>query len=165
MLFRQEDAQAIENALGLAVRMHQGQRDADGAPYILHLVRVMMRCKDPHAKQAAVLHDILEDTSATSEDLLANGISPEVVQTVERLTHLPGVSYGHYIESLSSDPIAVEVKLADLEDNYSIARVKYREDHRAHDASRLERYILTHRFLIGDLELDQYRSLIGQIKR
>lgn len=163
MLFRQEDAQAIEDALGLAIKMHHGQRDADGAPYILHLMRVMLRCKDSLAKAAAVLHDILEDTSATPEDLLASGISPQVVQTVERLTHRPGVSYADYIEALSVDPVATEVKLADLEDNYSIGRVKYRQQYRTQDANRLERYILTHRFLLGDLTPEQYRSEMHQI--
>lgn len=163
MIYSEENAAAIENAIGLAISKHQGQRDSDGAPYILHLLRVMMRCDGAQAKQAGVLHDILEDTSTTAEELLASGLSPQVVKAVELLTHLPGISYGDYIERLSADPIATEVKLADLEDNYSIGRAKYRNEHRQQDAQRLQRYILTHRFLIGNLDKQEYRSSMNEL--
>ena len=145
----EEDSRAIETALGLAISFHRGQRDSDGAPYILHL-----------AKQAGVLHDILEDTSASCDDLLAAGISARVIEAVKHLTHAPGIPYADYIEALVCDPIATEVKLADLEDNYSIGRVKYRQEHREHDADRLQRYILSHRFLEGQIQLDEYRKLV-----
>jgi (p)ppGpp synthase/HD superfamily hydrolase len=159
----EKNAQEIENALGLALTKHRGQRDSDGAPYVLHLIRVMMHCKDPKAKQAGVLHDILEDTATSAQELESAGIGPQVVEAVKRLTHAPGTPYVQYIEALASDPIAVEVKLADLEDNYSIGRVKYRSDHRKHDANRLQKYILSHRFLMGLLRVEEYRSLMGQI--
>lgn len=163
MTYSEENSAAIDIAIGLAVSWHRGQRDSDGAPYILHLLRVMIRCSSPQAKQAGVLHDILEDTSATAHDLLSSGISPEIVKSVELLTHEPGISYGDYIERLSADPIATEVKLADLEDNYSIGRVKYRAEYRQHDAQRLQRYILTHRFLMGSLEKQEYRSMMNEL--
>jgi len=156
----EEDSRAIEAALGLAISFHRGQRDSDGAPYILHLIRVMLRCKSAQAKQAGVLHDILEDTSASCDDLLAAGISARVIEAVKHLTHAPGIPYADYIEALVCDPIATEVKLADLEDNYSIGRVKYRQEHREHDADRLQRYILSHRFLEGQIQLDEYRKFV-----
>lgn len=159
----EKNAREIEIALSLAINKHRGQRDSDGAPYILHLIRVMMRCRDPQAKQAGVLHDILEDTPTSVQELVSAGISPRVIDAVKRLTHTPGIPYGQYIESLSSDPIATEVKLADLEDNYSIGRVKYRNEHRKHDANRLEKYILSHRFLMGQLRVEEFRTLMGQL--
>lgn len=159
----EKNAREIEIALSLAINKHRGQRDSDGAPYILHLIRVMMRCRDPQAKQAGVLHDILEDTQTNVQELVSAGIDPQVIEAVKRLTYAPSIPYGQYIESLSSDPIATEVKLADLEDNYSIGRVKYRKEHRTRDANRLEKYILSHRFLKGELQLDEFRTLMEQL--
>lgn len=160
----EDNALAIENALSIAIEMHRGQRDSDGAAYILHLIRVMMRCNSPQARIAGLLHDILEDTSASADDLVSRGIPENVIQTIQKLTHRPEVSYQQYIEALVEDPVAVEVKLADLEDNYSIGRVKYRNEHREHDANRLQRYVLTYRFLQGQLELQAYRDSMQQLE-
>ena len=147
---------AIELAIELALNFHRGQRDADGDPYILHLMRVMLKCHSTSAKQAGLLHDILEDTSATEDDLIQAGICPNVTQSVKRLTRFAHIDYADYILALAEDPIAKEVKIADLEDNYAIGRVKYRTEHRLEDARRLERYILSHRFLSGHLQRTEY---------
>ena len=147
---------AIELAIELALNFHRGQRDADGDPYILHLMRVMLKCHSTSAKQAGLLHDILEDTSATEDDLIQAGICPNVTQSVKRLTRFAHIDYADYILALAEDPIAKEVKIADLEDNYAIGRVKYRSEHRLEDARRLERYILSHRFLSGHLQRTEY---------
>ena len=147
---------AIELAIELALNFHRGQRDADGDPYILHLMRVMLKCHSTSAKQAGLLHDILEDTSATEDDLIQAGICPNVTQSVKRLTRIAHIDYADYILALAEDPIAKEVKIADLEDNYAIGRVKYRSEHRLEDARRLERYILSHRFLSGHLQRTEY---------
>ena len=151
-----DNEMAIELATELALNFHRGQRDADGDPYILHLMRVMLKCHSTSAKQAGLLHDILEDTSATEEDLIQAGICPNVTQSVKRLTRDAHIDYADYILALADDPIAKEVKIADLEDNYAIGRVKYRCEHRLEDARRLERYILSHRFLSGHLQRTEY---------
>jgi hypothetical protein len=70
--------------------------------------------------------------------------------------HAGHSTYADYILALADDPIAKEVKIADLEDNYFIGRVKYRSEHRLEDAHRLERYILSHRFLSGHLQSTEY---------
>ena len=152
----EQNAQAIEVAMELAMHYHRGQRDADGAAYILHLMRVMLGCNSTSAQQAGLLHDILEDTTATAEDLIRAGICPSVTQSVQRLTHAADIDYAQYILALADDPIAKEVKIADLEDNYAIGRVKYRNELRLEDTHRLERYILSHRFLNGHLTQTQY---------
>ena len=119
-------------------------------------MRVMLKCHSTSAKQAGLLHDILEDTSATEDDLIQAGICPNVTQSVKRLTRFAHIDYADYILALAEDPIAKEVKIADLEDNYAIGRVKYRCEHRLEDARRLERYILSHRFLSGHLQRTEY---------
>jgi len=159
----QATAQAIELATELALNFHRGQRDADGDPYILHLMRVMLKCHCASAKQAGLLHDILEDTSATEEDLIQAGICPNVTQSVKRLTRTAHIDYADYILTLAEDPIAKEVKIADLEDNYAIGRVKYRSEHQLEDARRLERYVLSHRFLSGHLQRTEYIEAMRRV--
>lgn len=114
-----DDAEALEVAVELACRAHRGQRypSPDGEPYILHLLRVMLAVDGFRVQAAAVLHDVLEDTELTVEDLVAAGLAIDVVNAVIALTRRPGQSYERYVEQVACDAIAREVKLADLADN------------------------------------------------
>jgi (p)ppGpp synthase/HD superfamily hydrolase len=158
------EAIAIESAIALATRFHNQQRDSDGDPYILHLLRVMLACKSPLAKKAGVLHDLLEDTSATTQDILDAGLSQTLVDTLRLLTHSKDLSYAQYVLNLSQDPVATEVKMADLQDNYRIDRVKYRSDCSNHDALRLQRYILSHRFLRNEIDREDYTQAMRNLE-
>ena len=158
------EAIAIESAIALATRFHNQQRDSDGDPYILHLLRVMLACKSPLAKQAGVLHDLLEDTSATTQDILDAGLSQTLVDTLRLLTHSKDLSYAQYVLNLSQDPVATEVKMADLQDNYRIDRVKYRSDCTNHDALRLQRYILSHLFLRNEIDCEDYTQAMRNLE-
>lgn len=158
------DASAIESAVALATQFHHLQRDSDGAPYILHLLRVMLACKSPLAKQAGVLHDLLEDTPATTDDIRDAGLSQALIEILKLLTHSKETSYASYVLQIAKHPIATEVKIADLEDNYQIHRVKYRPNSSAHDALRLQRYILSHRFLRGEITPELYSSTMATLE-
>lgn len=158
------DAASIESAITLAIQFHHQQRDSDGAPYILHLLRVMLACKSPLAKQAGVLHDLLEDTIATTDDILKAGLSQSLVDVLKLLTHAKDIPYATYILQLAKNPIATEVKIADLEDNYQIQRVKYRPNSPLTDATRLQRYILSHRFLRGELSNESYSQSMADLE-
>lgn len=114
----------LERALQIAVKFHEGQKDKNGAPYVFHPIRVMMRCTDPTAKIAALLHDVVEDSHLEMADLLAEGFSQEVLDVVSLLTHDPAVSYEDYVEAIARHPLAVQVKLADLEDNSDVRRLR-----------------------------------------
>jgi (p)ppGpp synthase/HD superfamily hydrolase len=127
----------LERALQIAVQAHAGQKDKNGAAYIFHPLRVMMRCTSERAKMAALLHDVVEDTDWTFEKLAQEGFSPEVIATVKLLTHEEGVSYDDYVTRTMTDPVAMEVKIADLEDNSDIRRMK-EVDEKA--AERLKKY-------------------------
>jgi len=151
---------AIEIAMRLAVHFHAGQRDKAGECYLLHLVRVMVGCTSPEAKQAAMLHDVLEDTAATPGDLVHAGLGREVVDAVLLLTKPDPMRYSEYILRLAENPIAKEVKLADLQDNYRLDRVAYRPEHTQEDSQRIQRYILTYRFLKGELARQEYLQQI-----
>lgn len=136
----------LERALQIAVQAHAGQKDKTGAAYIFHLIRVMMRCNHPNAKIVALLHDVVEDTATTFEDLEAAGFSPQVLATLRLVTHAEEVPYNDYISSLMADPIAIEVKIADLEDNSDIRRLNDIGDR---DVARLRKYLAAHRRLIA----------------
>ncbi len=148
---------ALERAIALAVNAHHGQRDKAGQPYILHLLRVMDNVADPIEKQAAVLHDYIEDVGGSVEELDRHAISQPAIQAIVYLTRPDQSTYCDYIIKLSSDSIAMRVKLADLEDNYRIGRVAYRSGHHEEDSKRIQKYALTYQFLSQAIDNREYR--------
>jgi (p)ppGpp synthase/HD superfamily hydrolase len=114
-------SETLERAIEIAVRAHSGQLypacDGERGPYVLHLFRVMLAVEGWEARTAAVLHDVIEDTPVTADDLRAEGIPDHVVEAVVALTHLEKDTYEDYIEALAPSPLARQVKLADLADN------------------------------------------------
>jgi (p)ppGpp synthase/HD superfamily hydrolase len=113
----------LEAAILLAAQAHQGQADKAGAPYILHPLRMMLTMPSEEAMMAAVLHDVVEDTATTLEDLRRMGFPESVVVAVECLTRRDGESYEAFIERVAQNPLARTVKLADLEDNMDVRRL------------------------------------------
>jgi (p)ppGpp synthase/HD superfamily hydrolase len=127
----------LERAVQIAAQAHAGQRDKAGAPYLLHPLRLMLRMESEAAMIAAVLHDVVEDSAWTHEQLRAEGFSEEVLQAVACLTHRAGESYEEFIARAGANPIACQVKLADLEDNMNIKRIG---ELTPKDLARLEKY-------------------------
>jgi (p)ppGpp synthase/HD superfamily hydrolase len=112
----------IARAEAIARSAHTGQVDKAGADYIKHVERVVGRVASEDAKAVAWLHDVIEDTSMTADDLRAAGIPEPVLEAVELLTRPkadPEYSYAEYIDALweSGNLLALEVKVADLEDH------------------------------------------------
>jgi (p)ppGpp synthase/HD superfamily hydrolase len=134
----------LERALQVAVQAHAGQKDKSGAAYIFHPIRVMMRCTSPEAKIVGLLHDVVEDTSVTFEELEAEGFSVDVLAALRLLTHASEVPYEDYIEQVKTHTIATEAKLADLEDNMDIRRLQ-EVDEKA--AKRFKKYLAAYRLL------------------
>ncbi len=126
----------LERAIEIARKAHKGQVDKAGAPYIGHPLRVMERVPE-EAKMAAVLHDVLEDSSFTLGDLRAEGFPESVVEAVEALTKRPGETYALFILRAASNDIARTVKLADLFDNCDLSRIP---DPGPEDYERLKKY-------------------------
>ena len=127
----------LGKAIELAKQHHKGQTDKAGKPYIEHPFRVMNQMKSEKEKIVAVLHDIVEDTDISLNDLKNEGFSEEVVSAVECLTKQDGENYDSYIERISFNPLAVKIKLADLEDNRDLTRLPQVTDK---DLERLEKY-------------------------
>lgn len=127
----------VEDAISLAVRAHAGQKDRYGQPYILHVIRVVARLFDPPAQMAAALHDVVEDTAVTLDELRLMGYSEAVLAAVECVTRRNNETYEQFIERIAPNPLAVRVKLADLEDNMDLRRGGLL---RAEDLERVARY-------------------------
>jgi (p)ppGpp synthase/HD superfamily hydrolase len=114
----------LERAITIAATAHSGQKEKNGQPYVLHPLRLMMKVEGEAAKMAAVLHDVVEDTGWTLEDLKGEGFSEEVIEAVDRLTRRKDEEdYPAFIERAAENPIARRVKLADLEDNMNVLRL------------------------------------------
>ncbi|HEX8439495.1 GTP pyrophosphokinase, partial [Archangium sp.] len=127
----------LEDAIALAVEAHRGQRDKAGQTYILHPLRVMLRLEGEAERMVAVLHDVVEDSSYTLEQLRGLGYPEEVLGALEHLTRRAGETYEAFIERVIPHPLARRVKLADLEDNMDVRRLPAVT---AKDAERLARY-------------------------
>lgn len=119
-----ENQSQIEIALEIALRAHKGQRDLDGKPVILHPLTVALKGHNESEIVAGLLHDVVEDTDYAFDDLLAAGISSEVVDALRLLTHEKGVEYMDYVRRIadSHNPIAINVKCNDLEHNLERGR-------------------------------------------
>jgi hypothetical protein len=114
------------DALGLAARLHTGQVDKAGQPYLLHPVRVMMRLPadaSEDEKVAALLHDTIEDCGQTLQSLIATGVAPVAAAMVLSLTRRDGESYHDFLVRVRAERIAVRVKIADIDDNTAPERV------------------------------------------
>ena len=111
----------IETAIDIAARLHEGQRDRTGAPYIGHCVRVMFgvmgRGWDEDVLVAALLHDAVEDGRATLYELTLMGVPESAVELIEALTHRDGEPYMEYLARVRSAPASKAIKLSDIEDN------------------------------------------------
>ena len=148
----------IEKALQIAALAHEGQLDKHGQPYILHLLRVMAAVEDAEARIVAVLHDVIEDTSVTADDLRRQGFGETILEALDRLTHRKDEPYAEYVIRCKGQEVARRVKLADLEDNSRLSRTILRPDRIEPDIERVRKYLLAYKFLTNMLTEEQYRE-------
>lgn len=113
----------LERAIALAAKAHEGQLDKAGAPYILHALRVMLKMETNEEMTAAVLHDVVEDTDVTLDDLRHEGFGEVVLEAVDLMTHRASDSYDAYVEKLKDHTMARKIKRADLMDNMDLRRM------------------------------------------
>lgn len=109
-------------AFRIAYKAHKGQKDKGGNNYIMHPVRVSLKCKGLDSKIVALLHDVVEDTKIKIEELSL--LSNDQKIALELLTHDKRVPYNIYINKIKSNEIAKEVKMNDLLDNINLSRLK-----------------------------------------
>jgi len=127
----------LNKAIEIAAKAHAGQVDKGGAPYILYPLRVMLNCESEAAKICAALHDVIEDTNITLDDLKAEGFTDEIITILDCLTKRAGESYDYFIDRVLANEIACRVKLADLVDNMNLTRI---QNPTVKDEERIKKY-------------------------
>lgn len=151
----------LDKALRIAVTAHAGQVDKNGAPYIMHPLRVMATVDGDQAKIVAILHDVVEDTAVTLDDLRRDGFAESLLTAIGCVTHGDDETYADYVVRCKGNELARQVKLADLADNWRLDRCLLRTNQAANDLARLHRYVLAHKFLTDQLSEADYRSLMA----
>lgn len=130
---------SIEQAIAFAATKHMGQVDKANAPYILHPLCVMLSVPTIQQKIVAVLHDVLEDTNTTVDELYELGCDNDIVEAILALTKLKGESRTEAAKRTLQNPIARVVKIADITDNMDLSRIHSPTDK---DFERIKEYQL-----------------------
>lgn len=127
----------LSQAIILATVSHDGQVDKGGHPYILHPLRLMAQCQTDDKRIVAVLHDIVEDTPVTLDDLRSGGYPEHIVEAIDALTRREGEFYMDFIVRTHKNNLAKKVKMLDIVDNMDLSRIPNPTEA---DHSRMERY-------------------------
>lgn len=112
-----------KKALCISFNAHKNQLDKSGIPYVFHPFHLAEQMDDEYSTCVALLHDVLEDTTITLEEIAAEGFPKEVIDAIAIMTHEDNIPYMDYIRQLKSNPIAVKVKMADLKHNSDLSRL------------------------------------------
>ncbi|MBE6901250.1 MAG: bifunctional (p)ppGpp synthetase/guanosine-3',5'-bis(diphosphate) 3'-pyrophosphohydrolase [Ruminococcaceae bacterium] len=126
-----------KKAIKLCYDAHNGQTDKTGLPYVFHPYHLAEQMTDEISVVCALLHDVVEDTDISFDDLRKMGFPDRVIDVLRLLTHDDDTPYMDYVRGLADDPIAKKVKLADLAHNSDLTRLDV-VDEKA--LARAERY-------------------------
>ncbi len=137
----------LERAIEIAAKAHSGQQDKAGEPYILHPVRVMLRVTTEQERIAAVLHDVVEDTDISLEQLRAEGFAEAVIQAIDALTKREGESRIDAAHRAAANTIARMVKLADNAENSDLSRIANPTER---DLARMKEYEAVRAILLAE---------------
>ena len=125
-------------ALRLCFKAHKDQLDRSGMPYVFHPFHLAEQMNTEETTIVALLHDLVEDTDYTIEDLVDMGFDKSITDAIALMTHADNVAYMDYVRAIKDNPIAKTVKLADLKHNSDLTRLEI-VDEKA--LSRREKYL------------------------
>ena len=112
-----------KKALNISFDAHKNQLDKSGMPYVYHPFHLAEQMDDEYTTCVALLHDVVEDTDITLDDLKKEGFPKEVTDAIALMTHDDDVPYLEYVAKIKKNPIATSVKLADLKHNSDLTRL------------------------------------------
>lgn len=141
--------QLLGRAVAIAAAAHQNQLDKANAPYILHPLRLMLRGQTLLEQIVAVLHDVVEDSDWTLDQLTIEGFPPEAIAALDCLTRRSDETYDKFIDRVLTNPLATRVKRYDLEDNMTLTRMTALTPK---DVERLQRYHAVYQRLLKTIE-------------
>ena len=115
----------LKRAIAIAAKAHEGQVDKAGNPYLAHPLFVMKNVASLELKIVAVLHDAVEDSELTLEQLRSEGFPEVLVSAIAAITKIEGEAYAAYLERVIANPIALRVKIADVTHNLDLRRITH----------------------------------------
>lgn len=115
--------QNTKKALILCFEAHRDQKDKSGMPYVFHPFHLAEQMETEETTIVALLHDVVEDSDFTLDDLRKEGFSESVLEAIDLMTHAPDVDYMDYVKKIKTNAIAKAVKLADLRHNSDLSRL------------------------------------------
>jgi (p)ppGpp synthase/HD superfamily hydrolase len=114
----------FEKAIKIALKAHKGKTDKGGNPYILHPLRIMTSMDTLEEKITAILHDVIEDSDISVEYLTKHKFPESITNAITLLSKTKNQNYDDYIKEIKKNKLATKVKIADLEDNMNLSRLK-----------------------------------------
>lgn len=117
-----------KKALRICFNAHINQIDKTGMPYVFHPFHLAEQMDDEDSVCVALLHDVVEDTDITFNDLINEGFNENVINALKLLTHIDDTPYMEYVKEIKTNPIAKKVKLADLKHNSDLTRLDLNVD-------------------------------------
>jgi len=132
---------SLDKAIAFAVHHHTKQKDKGGNSYILHVLRVMLQMNSEDDMIVAVLHDVVEDTPVTLDDLRALGCTEAQLMAIDALTKKEGQTPEQYLALVKQSVVARRVKIADVHDNMKLNRLKNRHNLGEKDFQRIQKYL------------------------
>lgn len=127
----------IKKALNIAYNKHNNQFDKGNTPYIFHPIHVAEQMDDENSIIVALLHDVIEDTNTSLEEIKKNGFNDEIIEALNLLTHKDNLDYFEYIKKISNNKLARKVKIADIKHNMDLTRLN---EVTHEDKNRYEKY-------------------------
>ncbi len=127
----------LDQAINIATKAHSRQTDKAGQPYILHPLRVMFKFQTEAEMIVAVMHDVLEDSDLTHDDLKKIGFSDAAIEAIDCLSKRDNENYESFILRVSENNLARKIKIEDIIDNLNLTRLKKITDK---DLQRIEKY-------------------------
>jgi len=112
-----------KKALKICFDAHKNQTDKSGLPYVFHPFHLAEQMETEETTIVALLHDVVEDTNVTLEDLEGEGFKSEIIEAIALMTHDDKTDYMDYVRAIKNNPIAKAVKLADLKHNSDLSRM------------------------------------------
>jgi (p)ppGpp synthase/HD superfamily hydrolase len=140
----------LSKAIELAIKVHSEQKDKQGIPYLTHVFRVAMRGRSQEEKICGILHDVIEDSDLSFDDIRKEGFPENILEALQCLTKKEETEpYDEFINRIKKNPLAIRVKLNDLEDNMDLRRYTILKEN---DVVRLNKYLKAYHELIEYVE-------------
>lgn len=131
-----------KKALKISFDAHKNQVDKSGMPYVYHPFHLAEQMDDEISTCVALLHDVVEDTDTTLDELRSDGFPDEVIEALSLMTHSDDVPYLDYVRAIKDNPIARKVKLADLAHNSDLSRLEIVDDKALERVNKYKQAIL-----------------------